>query len=119
MQIHVVLGLNGPESVVALQNNIERVYEDRFLPLEGRPAWLVADDALARDISDKLGFNDGQDIAGLVTTVATYYGRANPDVWAWMKMMYERPQPTKGEVASNVVVQPGTEELRERLTANA
>ena len=103
MQIHVVVGLNGPASIDALDANVQRVYPDRHYRLVGKPAWLVADDALARQISEKLGIDAGESgIAGLVTTVANYYGRADPEIWAWMKMMQERPAPL-GESASNAV----------------
>jgi hypothetical protein len=95
MQIHVVIGLNGEASVDALNVKVQKRYPgDRHYRLTGKPAWLVADDALARDVSRKLGITaDEGGIAGLVTTIANYFGRANPEIWAWMQTMYERPMP--------------------------
>jgi hypothetical protein len=92
MQIHLILGLNGEESISALAERLEHFYPGQHLRLPNRPAWLLAEDDLARVISERLGIVTGLDgIAGLVTTVADYYGRAEPEIWAWMKMMYERP----------------------------
>lgn len=104
MQIHVVIGLNGEASLDALNANVQRVYPDTYYRLTGKPAWLVADDALARIVSEKLGIDSGeQGIAGIVTTIGNYYGRANPEIWAWIKTMYERPAPSFKEIAPNVV----------------
>jgi len=116
MQIHMILGLNGPDSIDALHANVQRVYPDRHLRLPGKPAWLVADDALARHISEKVGIDSGAGIAGLVTTIANYYGRANPDIWDWMKVMYERQQPIAGESALNAVAL-GAKPVREPTAA--
>ena len=92
MQMHMILGLNGPESVEALSGTIQRIYPHRHRKLGDRPAWLVADNATARVVSEKLGINSGDGgISALVTTMADYFGRAEPDLWSWIKVQWETP----------------------------
>ena len=90
MQIHLILGLNGPESVQTLADTISRVYPRSHRKLADRPAWLVADDATAKRVSEKLGITTGDGgIAALVTTMADYFGRAETDLWSWIKVQWE------------------------------
>jgi hypothetical protein len=94
MKLHLVLGLNGPESVATLTARIESVYgPEKCKQLADRPAWLVADNALASDVSEKLGINAGEGgISALVTSISNYFGRAEPELWEWMKLrLEERP----------------------------
>lgn len=92
MQIHMILGLNGPESVATLSASVERVYPGRHRKLGDRPAWLVSDNATAKAVSEKLGINSGDGgIAALVTTMADYFGRAETDLWSWIKVQWEKP----------------------------
>jgi len=90
MQIHLILGLNGPESVAALGERIERAYPNRYRKLGDRPAWLVADNVPARGVSEKLEISTGAGgISALVTSMADYFGRAEPDLWSWIKVQWE------------------------------
>lgn len=90
MQIHVVIGLNGPESLQTLQDTIAAKYPGRHRQLTDRPAWLVADAATVRTVSEKLGITTGTDgISAIVTTISDYYGRAEPDLWSWIKVQWE------------------------------
>jgi hypothetical protein len=90
MQIHMVLCLNGEASIATLSANIDKVYAARSRRLTDRPAWLVADNATAKAVSEKLGINTGDGgISALVTTVGDYFGRAEPDLWSWIKVQWE------------------------------
>lgn len=90
MQIHLVLGLNGQESLKTLETNIAKHYPTRSRKLRDRPAWLVADDVTAQSLSQQLGINAGEGgISALVTTVADYFGRAEPELWSWIKVQWE------------------------------
>lgn len=102
MQIHIVLGLNGPESVARLESNIAAHYPERSRKLaDGKTAWLVADDAPARIVSEKLGINTGDGgISALVTSVADYFGRAEPELWSWIKYQWEAVDGPPTAVAS-------------------
>lgn len=97
MQIHLILGLNGPESVALLEQRIARVYPNRSRKLGDRPAWLVADNATASAVSEKLEITSGTGgIGALVSTMADYFGRAEPDLWSWIKVQWEAQDGTPG-----------------------
>jgi hypothetical protein len=101
MQIHLILGLNGPESVKTLGANIARIYPNRSRPLRDGTAWLVADDSTASIVSNKLGVTSGEGgISALVTTMSDYFGRAEPDLWSWIKVQWEAP-PDASENSAN------------------
>jgi hypothetical protein len=90
MQIHLILGLNGPQSLETLEKNINAQYPNRSRRLGDKPAWLVADDITAQTLSEKLGINSGEGgISALVTTMSDYFGRAEPDLWSWIKVQWE------------------------------
>lgn len=91
MQIHMVLGLNGADSIAKLEANVATHYPERSRKLAAdKSAWLVADAAPARVVSEKLGINTGDGgISALVTSVADYFGRAEPELWSWIKVQWE------------------------------
>jgi hypothetical protein len=51
--------------------------------------WLVAAVGTAKDIADKLGVSEGQKGSAIVLEVASYWGRASPDLWSWIKTNWE------------------------------
>lgn len=102
MKLHLVLGLNGPESVETLKGRIEEIYgSDRSRRLSDRPAWIVADNSLASEVSNKLGISAGEGgISALVTSISNYFGRAEPELWEWMKLkLEERPDGPQASAA--------------------
>lgn len=69
---------------------IAATYPDSFYYL-GDGAWLVSDSATAKDVSDKLSVTGGENGAAVVVEIASYFGRANPAIWSWMKAKWEHP----------------------------
>ena len=57
--------------------------------LDGDRGWLVAARATAKEVSDTLGITDGASGSALVVEVASYFGRANPNIWTWIKNNWE------------------------------
>lgn len=55
----------------------------------GNEVWLVAGVGTAKEISDKLGISDGANGTGVVLQVDSYFGRANPNIWSWIKENWE------------------------------
>ena len=55
----------------------------------GGSTWLVAGLGTAQEISDKLGISEGTNGSGIVLQISGYYGRANPNIWAWIKAKWE------------------------------
>lgn len=91
MSIFVVI--SQPTSpATALPESIARHFAERHWRLNDG-AWLVAGGGTARDISKTLGLTDQADgaaaINGVVTEVGSYFGRANPEIWSWIKANWE------------------------------
>lgn len=51
--------------------------------------WLVSYSGSAREAADKLGISGGKKGTAVVTEVASYFGRANPAIWSWIKKNWE------------------------------
>lgn len=74
----------------ALEGAIRKEFAEASYDL-GHGTWLVAGSGTAHDISDKLGITpDAVSGTGIVIEAASYYGRANPAVWTWIKENWER-----------------------------
>jgi len=73
----------------ALAQAITREFETGNYDL-GNGSWLVAGAGTAKDIADKLGITpDGVTGTAVVIEAASYYGRANPAIWTWIKNHWE------------------------------
>jgi len=46
--------------------------------------WFISASGTPQSISEQLGIADGSNGAGIVMVVASYWGRANPDLWPWL-----------------------------------
>jgi hypothetical protein len=52
--------------------------------------WLVAGSGTAQDTTLKLGIVPATDAgSAVVIEAASYYGRANPAIWSWIKSNWE------------------------------
>jgi hypothetical protein len=72
-----------------LPNAIQSQFADNFLLIVPNHVWLVAHVGTVQDLSTKLGITDGANGAALVLEVASYFGRANPNIWTWIKTKWE------------------------------
>jgi hypothetical protein len=79
-------GTNGER----LSGAIETAYPEAKYDL-ANGVWIVSDIATAKEISDKVGISGGANGSAIVLEVASYFGRANPAIWSWMKAKWERP----------------------------
>lgn len=68
---------------------IRQHFDKANYQLDGDRGWLVAGKATAKEVSDTLGITDGTSGAALVVEVASYFGRANPGIWTWIKDNWE------------------------------
>jgi hypothetical protein len=64
---------------------VSAVYRDAHYALDGGAGWLISAKATAKDVSDKLQITDGTSGAALIIEMASYFGRANPAIWTWIK----------------------------------
>ena len=55
----------------------------------GADSWLVAAPTTAQDLSEKLEITSGINGAAVIAEVASYFGRANPAIWSWIKANWE------------------------------
>ena len=72
----------------ALAPVVKEIYPDDSYDL-GSGLWLVADNTTAKAVSDRLGVTDGTHGSAIVVEAASYYGRANPAIWSWIKAKWE------------------------------
>lgn len=89
MTLFAIIQQPGPNSE-KLANAVGTAYPDAVYNL-GNQAWIVSDSATAKDVSDKIGISEGENGSGAVFEIASYFGRANPAIWTWMKSKWERP----------------------------
>jgi hypothetical protein len=68
----------------ALKAALDTVYPLKYLAV-GPGQWLVASQGTAADVSNALGITDGKNGNGIVVSVSGYFGRANPNIWEWIK----------------------------------
>lgn len=87
MSVFVVIGQQGANAE-KLPAAITTEFATANYPL-GNRVWLVAGVGTAHEISTQLGISDGSSGPGVVLQVDTYYGRANPSIWSWIKEHWE------------------------------
>jgi hypothetical protein len=75
-----------------LPAKIKSVYPSDHFELSGN-AWLVAASATAEGVSDSLGISDGQSGAAVVVQIGDYFGRAEKNIWDWIKTKWEAAAP--------------------------
>ncbi len=88
MPVFTVIALRDPAKVAAnLEEKIEAT--NRYKLAEN--AWLVHYDGAIRDLAESIGIRSGESsTAGLCLSVQNYAGRANPDIWEWFKLHWEK-----------------------------
>ena len=64
------------------------VGEGKFLKIADG-SWLVSDRGTAQDLSGRIGITEDHAGSAVVLEIASYYGRANPAIWSWIKTNWE------------------------------
>ncbi|WP_419827485.1 hypothetical protein [Sphingomonas sp.] len=88
MTIFTVIDLGGSPSPPPLDATLAAVFPGQHYKLAFN-AWLVAAAATATDVSNRLGLTQEGGRIGVVTEVGGYFGRANPEIWTWIKTNWE------------------------------
>ncbi len=84
MAIFAIITQPGTNSA-KLPEAVTKAFEGANYPL-GNGVWLVSAVGTANDVSNKVGITpDGESGTGVVVEVASYFGRANPAIWSWIK----------------------------------
>lgn len=71
-----------------LPGAIARAYPSANLQLHEK-AWLVAAKGTSKEVSDNLGVTDGSNGSAVILETQSYFGRANPNIWSWIKTQWE------------------------------
>jgi sarcosine oxidase gamma subunit len=79
-----IFAIMAPDENAALVGALESVYPNKYLRV-GPGQWLVASQGTATDVSNALGISDGKSGPGIVVSVSGYFGRANMNIWDWIK----------------------------------
>jgi hypothetical protein len=87
MTIFVVIAQT-PKNVEQLSKAIKESYPSDYLAIDD-DAWLIAARSTPQEISDKLGVQGGGAGGALIVAISAYFGRANPNIWAWIKAKWE------------------------------
>jgi len=82
MSIFVINAQNANPQLAAA---IAQAYPDNFFTL-APDQWLVATDALTKDIADKLNITGGTQGRVAVFKIETYYGWHEKNLWEWLDL---------------------------------
>jgi hypothetical protein len=66
-------------------------FVNEIISLEDNKGWLVSTKGTAQELSAKLGVTSGENGAAIILEIASYFGRANPNIWSWIKTKMEAP----------------------------
>jgi hypothetical protein len=89
MTIYVAIAVP-PKNIEKLEASIVRTYEKTHLKLSD-DSWLISGTGTAQEISEALNIGGGENGSAIVFSISNYFGRANPNVWAWIKSRLEKP----------------------------
>jgi hypothetical protein len=88
MPIYMVSALTNPNEVAtAVQEKVQEADRYRLAPV----GWLVKHSGTTKELSDLLGVTSDIPMATaplgsvVITLVGSYYGRAQPDLWEWIR----------------------------------
>jgi hypothetical protein len=68
---------------------IARRFGQSHVAIDGGHGWLVSAKDTAPGLSDSLGISDGTNGSAIVFEVSSYFGRANPNIWTWIKLNWD------------------------------
>jgi hypothetical protein len=83
-----IFAITAPASNTAIGPAIETQFKDQYFKAwQGH--WFVSTSGTAMEVANKLSVADGSVGTVIVVSVANYWGRANPEVWEWLKSRLE------------------------------
>lgn len=68
-----------------LEGKIKERFGNDAYPLPNGE-WLVNYDGTSKQLSDEIGITDGKLGSTIVLNISGYWGRANRDIWEWLKV---------------------------------
>jgi hypothetical protein len=89
MAIFVIIPQPNPNNNAPLPAAIAAAYPNKWHALDAGTGWLISATGTPQEISEKLGITSGKNGSGVVVEMASYFGRANPNTWTWIKTNWE------------------------------
>jgi hypothetical protein len=74
----------------ALEAAITTNFPNDWLKI-GPGQWLTAGRGTAVDVSNLLGISDGKNGVAIIFSIASYFGRADTNVWEWIRVKLSTP----------------------------
>lgn len=87
MSIFIIVQQKAVETTT-LGEAIHEAYPDNVYDL-GEGTWLVSDSSTAMAVSEKIKVTGGESGSAVIIEAASYFGRANPAIWSWIKANWE------------------------------
>jgi hypothetical protein len=83
-----IFALIGTKPAARLAEVLGEKFSDRHLSVAPN-VWLVAANGSVREISDELEVTTGASGSVIIFQVSAYWGRADPNIWTWIKENWE------------------------------
>lgn len=70
----------------AIGDGIARAFPNDHLKISDH-AWLISAATTTQDVSTKIGLGPSPEPSGsgVVVSIGSYYGRASPEIWDWIR----------------------------------
>lgn len=82
MPVYAIIATRTPREI---GRKIEAEHQGSYLAVRD-DVWLVDYDGTTRGLAEALGIRKGETGSGLVLSIGNYSGRANADIWDWLKV---------------------------------
>jgi hypothetical protein len=79
-----------PGDHAGLQAALNTHFADNYLKV-GNGQYLLAARTTVVEVSNTLGITQGINGIGIIVSIAAYYGRADQNVWEWMRVKAATP----------------------------
>lgn len=89
MAIFAIIPQPNPNHNTQLPIAIATNYPDKWAALDAGAGWLISAKGTPQEISEKLGITAGTSGSAVVIEIASYFGRANPSIWSWIRTNWE------------------------------
>ena len=89
MAIFVIIPQPNHNNNTPLPAAIMAAYPNKWFALDANAGWLISTKGTPQEISEKLGITSGANGAAVIVEMASYFGRANPNTWTWIKTNWE------------------------------
>ncbi len=91
MTVFVVIPQPNPNAALLAGAIAEAFPAESYCVLDDGKGWLISTTGTAQSLSERLGITSGEKGGAIVIEMASYFGRANPNIWSWIRSSLEKP----------------------------